>query len=327
MEATYSGARVKYLYMNPVFPCILQYFNSKNYPAISISVTSSVTSSPSLSNIRVGYRIEGVMDYFVEQTAENGVEAGFRLNIKPEQLFENEARDRSLSLKIQFENAEGKHEEVIGETIKIASKNSILWSKDFINGNVLDKKRFDELIAAFVTPNDRRIKGFLKGIEVSGLPKNEKGVLTHLKAVYDRLTEEGFRYQAIGRDLVGDQLVQLPFETIGSKRGDCIEGSILMASLTEALLCSEEENPIDPSLKERVHPLIAFIPGHAFFGFEGYPGKGEFYFLETTDLGRKSFEDSIRHGFRLYQENQEEIIIVDIEEARGIGIMPILTTD
>jgi HEAT repeat protein len=312
-EDFYDGLKISYQYMNPIYPCIFQYFNDKGYPGIVISLSyidesGTPAGNPDgvlnllRGNITAAYKIEGIMDDFRQMVMKDG-RAEFGLTIDPARLFKYEGREIDLTLKVEFNKGESW---ITPKPIKIASKNSILWS--------IKEKDMFELIAAFVTPNDPEIDAFISRVKQRfshlnfGYYTTEEEMLGQIKAFYQILTEDNFGYVTTTLDFTGDQSVQLPSETLKEKRGNCIELSLLFASLCELL---------------EIHPIIVFIPGHAFFGFESYSGSGEFYFLETTDLSIKSFEDAIRDGFREYRENPQKSVIIDIKKARDLGIKPI----
>ena len=303
----YRNIKLYCKYLNPLYPCIVQYFNSKNLYSIQITVKN--VSDSEISDVKVSYLIGGLMkDYETMTIADNlkkGVQESKGFIIDPKSIFGNEASKTSLFITISFKDEE-KQESEYRMPLTIASKNSILLSEK--------EKNWHELIAAFVTPNDPEIIAFIKelGCEVVGYQLGEKEVLEQVKRIYEKLTEVDFKHVSISKDLVGLQSVQMPNETLSHAGGNCIDGVLLFASICE---------------KSNIHSAIVFVPGHALFAFKTSPYGDEYYVLETTDISKRSFEDAVRDGFNRYREemknNPEDVFAIDIENARKEGIMPL----
>jgi hypothetical protein len=297
-------------YLNPLYPCIVQYFNVKNLYSIRITVKNE--SDSEISDVKVSYNIGGLMkDYetmTIADNLKNGVSESKGFIIDPKSIFGNEASKTSLFIAISFKDKE-KQEYEYRMPLTIASKNSVLLSAK--------EKNWHELIAAFVTPNDPEIIAFIKKLdcEVVGYQLGEKEVLEQVKRIYEKLTEVDFKYVSISKDLIGLQSVQMPYETLSPAGGNCIDGVLLFASICE---------------KSNIHPAIVFVPGHALFAFKTSPYGDDYYVLETTDISKKSFEDAVRDGFNRYREemenNSEDVFAIDVENARKDGIMPLEKT-
>src|SRR4029077_11411867 len=71
------------------------------------------------------------------------------------------------------------------------------------------------------------------------------------------------------------QRTRLPRESLRHKSANCIDGTVLMASLLEAA---------------SLHPAIVLVPGHAFVGWETWEGSDEWDYLETTMIASHDFE-------------------------------------
>jgi hypothetical protein len=196
----YHSIKLYCKYMNPLYPCVLQCFNSKNLCSIQITVKN--VSESEISDVKVSYIIGGLMnDYETLAIADNlkkGVQESKGFIIDQKYIFGNEA-----------------------------SKNSVLLSEK--------EKNWHELIAAFVTPNEPEIIAFIKELdcEVVGYQLGEKEVLEQVKRIYEKLTELDFKYVSISKDLVGLQSVQMPYETLRPAGGNCIDGVLLFSSICE----------------------------------------------------------------------------------------------
>ena len=78
------------------------------------------------------------------------------------------------------------------------------------------------------------------------------------------------------------QRVRLPRQTLASTNANCIDGTVLFASLLEAIT---------------LRPAIVLVPGHAFVAWQTNPADDESWrYLETTLVGTKSFEDASSVG-------------------------------
>ncbi|MCK4736566.1 MAG: HEAT repeat domain-containing protein [Methanophagales archaeon] len=303
----YRSIKLYCKYLNPLYPCIVQYFNVKNLYSIRITVKNE--SDLEISDVKVSYKIGGlVKDYetlAIADILKKGVQESKGFIIDPKSIFGYEASKTSLIVTISFKDKE-KQESEYRMPLTIASKNSIVLSEK--------DKNWHELIAAFVTPNDPEIITFIKDLDcdVVGYQLGEHEVLEQVKRIYEKLTEVDFKYVSISKDLVGLQSVQMPFQTLRPAGGNCIDGVLLFSSICE---------------KSNIHSAIVFVLGHALFAFKTSLYGDEYYVLETTDISKKSFEDAIRDGFNRYRNemknNPENVFAIDVEKARKDGVMPL----
>ena len=118
------------------------------------------------------------------------------------------------------------------------------------------------------------------------------------------------------------QRVRLPFESLLEKSANCIDGTILLASIFENI---------------GLEPLIILVPGHAFLGLRLAPDSRETLFIETTLLGRSKLESlrdwstaytaAVKKGTEeynsYYSQSPNSIRIIDIKKARTNGIYPL----
>ena len=86
----------------------------------------------------------------------------------------------------------------------------------------------------------------------------------------------------------GDRLrgVRLPRESLEQKEANCIDGTVLFASLLEAISMS---------------PALVMVPGHAFLAWETWRGNGHWRYLETTMIGSDEFDVARARGESLAQ--------------------------
>ena len=84
-----------------------------------------------------------------------------------------------------------------------------------------------------------------------------------------------------------------------------------------------------------INPFLVIVPGHMYLGFylddkaESYcclettllsAGKGEDFFVETLQA---TMEDFQKHEKKFIADNDPDYQIIDIDEARQLGIVPI----
>ena len=77
------------------------------------------------------------------------------------------------------------------------------------------------------------------------------------------------------------QRVRLPRKSIEDKSANCIDGTVLMASLLEAA---------------SLNPGIVLIPAHAFLAWETQDGNGQWDYLETVMIGSHDFQAAHQAG-------------------------------
>ena len=109
-------------------------------------------------------------------------------------------------------------------------------------------------------------------------------VLDYLQIIYTHLQDEGINYISVSDtwfDLA--QQCLLPDEVIANGGGNCIDGTLLFASLLEQI---------------GVRPIITFVPGHAFISVDSGPSGGNtVWSLETTAMGTGAdFWDALSAG-------------------------------
>ena len=121
-----------------------------------------------------------------------------------------------------------------------------------------------ELIASFVTPNSPYISrvlvkaaSFLERLSGSctmdGYQSGDRNrVRMQVAAIYEALRSEGIVYVSapVSYEAMG-QRIRLADKVLGEKLGNCLDTTLLVASVLEAA---------------SIHPVIVFIQGHAFVG-------------------------------------------------------------
>lgn len=218
-----------------------------------------------------------------------------------------------------------------------------------------DKVDLSWIFAAYVNPNDDIVNTILHNVNTNtsnrdfgsyeGDDVNE--VYRQVWAVWQAIEAHGVRYSnadpAISRGPhIFSQHVRFLTETWRDKQANCIDGSVLLASVLERV---------------GIHTFLILIPGHAFLGFYTDKAKHNAAYIETTLLGETSlpplqqrpafaadfsqkatdtrslanFTAALATGRarfakvakKLDGRHQPDYVLIDIATARAYGIMPI----
>jgi hypothetical protein len=113
-----------------------------------------------------------------------------------------------------------------------------------------------------------------------------------VKALYQALREAGLTYVNSVIDYGAGpgqftQRTRLPRESLAQRSANCIDGTVLMASLLEGASLS---------------PALVLVPGHAFVGWETWDGAGKWSYLETTMIGSSEFEAACQSATLQYDQ-------------------------
>ncbi len=136
---------------------------------------------------------------------------------------------------------------------------------------------------------DRRIAGYQGR-------RNPETTAAQVRALFETLKAEGLTYVDSLIDFgasVGQitQRTRLPRESLRHKSANCIDGTVLMASLLEAA---------------SLQPAIVLVPGHAFVGWETWEGTDEWDYLETTMIASHDFEAARQRARELFERFSAE---------------------
>jgi hypothetical protein len=127
-----------------------------------------------------------------------------------------------------------------------------------------------------------------------------KAEITYVHSVIDFGRQQG----------MNTQRVRLPRESLADKEANCIDGTVLFASLLEGISLT---------------PAIVIVPGHAFVGWRASSDGEEWHYLETTMIGSSTFEDACDTGEKLASafRSKKQLLMWDLAELRAVfGITP-----
>lgn len=161
---------------------------------------------------------------------------------------------------------------------------------------------------AFVTPNAPSVIRFLRvvaqyhGKALKGYQGSREEVEPQVRAIFNALKKEAnITYVDSSEIAFGEvkgfaqQRVRLPRESLADKMANCIDGTVLFASLLEGISMS---------------PAIVVVPGHAFVAWETWKEQdeqgnikwsNEWRYLETTMIGSHNFKQACNEAERLAQ--------------------------
>ncbi|MCB0040588.1 MAG: hypothetical protein KIT77_23845 [Caldilinea sp.] len=195
----------------------------------------------------------------------------------------------------------GENSAKIGTAVRIENHDSLpIWMlarnsaplavRDPQSGAWVDLTRY---FGAFVTPNRPEVMAFLRKAAAHHPQKRLAGyqsdVTAQARAIFDALKEDAdityvnsliaFNPDESARG----QRVRLPRESLAERQANCIDGTLLFASLLEAA---------------SLHPAIVVVPGHAFVAWERSADSGRWAYLETTMIGTNTFAEAQEIGGR-----------------------------
>lgn len=177
-----------------------------------------------------------------------------------------------------------------------------------------------EILAEALDVTDAKDKNLIEAI--SGYQGDATEVKKQLEAIYLAIQERGVKYSSITRgsvndhDKIGSQHVRLLGDSATQAAANCVDGSVLFASVFR---------------KMGLDPYLVTIPGHMFVGVYLDEKHQHHLEIETTMVGSETFAEAVKTGVKERKEagkkfeddSEIDYQIIDIEEARAQGIIPI----
>ena len=269
----------------PTATCHL--FDAETNPLVSCTVNNTSTA---IRRLRVTAYIEGYSAHAI-QTQEIPPKKEHTFNLLPT-LFLQSIRDLNelsrATLNVLVEDLDGKVERHITRPIWLLARTAVpLAVQDPKTKSWQDLSRY---LGAFVTPNAQPVLEFLRQVaaahprqRLTGYIDPQEPVEAQVRAAYQALQGHAIRY--IHSPLAfnpaqgaATQRVRLPGESLADKSANCIDGTVLFASLLEAMA---------------LNPALVIVPGHAFLAWAATAAEdAEWKYLETTLVSSKSFEEA-----------------------------------
>lgn len=298
-----TGLEVEvHLKMEYLPSAIYHLLNQDDRPLVECKIQ---TNSSSRRRLRVIAYIEGYSAQAV-RTVEISREEPETISLLPT-LFHDKIKQVTeltrASLNVLAEDLDNNKIEVhITTPIWLLSRNSATFLiRDPATGKRQDLTHY---LGAFVTPNQETVMDFLRTVvdhhpdrRLDGYYGDGNPTL-QAKAIFTALKEKA-RISYVNslvcfgpeEETVG-QRVRLPRETLEQRQANCVDGTLLFASLLEAT---------------SLNPAIIIVPQHVFVGWELSPNSDQWKYLDTVMIGgSKGFDEALRIGTR-YAEAFSEL--------------------
>ncbi|MFH8701619.1 hypothetical protein [Streptomyces chartreusis] len=192
---------------------------------------------------------------------------------------------------------------------------------DPADGTPVDLTRY---LGAFVTPHARAVVEFTRRAAdrhpermLVGYQGSSAATEPQVRAVYEALTDLDLAYVNSvtayhPEEVVAGQRVRLPSETLSQRMMNCLDGTVLFASILENISLRSE---------------LVLVPGHAVVGWEAWPDLGEWAHLDTTVMGPDRYDSARQRGDQVVAaygtpEAGELIRRWPVRELRVMGITP-----
>src|SRR4051812_33112075 len=286
-----------------------------------------------------------------------------KMNYKFEQLrqvTQQKPLNVSFEVEVDGEPAGEQHETLQVRSINdcpfaVANSEETLDDENYIAGSA----ELGWMFAAYVNENhpllDKILQEALETKIVSAFKvttHEHDETLRQVFALWSALQKRGLQYSSTtttpgGSETVQSQFVRFVDQSLGNTQANCVDGSVLFASLLR---------------KISIEPFLVTIPGHMYVGFYLGAGKSQFIGLETTVLGLpdvadeksaadpaaltslrdkldaaiksrrdwKTFAKAVQVGTEDLTKNKAKLDAadasyqwIDLAEARAEGIMPI----
>ena len=173
----------------------------------------------------------------------------------------------------------------------------------FLHVRGTDYRPVRELAAGWITPGAKAVAGLLeaakKRVPGGDFAGNQGPTLPQVVALWDELRSRGVTFvrdPSVDSEAARMQKVRLPAEVIGAQSGNALEGSLVFATLLEAI---------------GLDVIVVNFPGNVIVGWvptkadHGTPDAmksavpspfGNAYFLETTMIGEGPADAAVLHG-------------------------------
>jgi hypothetical protein len=316
-----TGLRVEArLRMQPLPTGVYHLLNPETDPLVTVLVANE---SRDPRRVCVKAYLEGLSAQDV-RTLEIDPRSERTLNLLPT-LFPRQARQvteiRRATLHVVAEDLDGRPESHDTFSLVCLSRNSSFNS--VVRPDTGQRVDLSHYYGAWVTPNVevvqervRHAAGLVPERRIAGYQGTPDQVGRQVEALFQSLKAAGVAYVNSVIDYGAPtghatQRTRLPRQSLRRKSANCLDGTVLMASLLEGA---------------SLNAALVFKPGHAFVGWETWDGSGAWNFLETTLIDRADFAAACASGQRQYDEMTnyyaDQLKMHALPKLRADGIWP-----
>jgi hypothetical protein len=187
------------------------------------------------------------------------------------------------------------------------------------------------IFAAYVNENHPWVDQVLKDAKATGLSssfvgyqRTEKEVLDQVNAIWVALQRRGITYSSILDTTQGKQVraqhVRFLDESIASTQANCVDGSVLFASILK---------------KIGLNAYLVLVPGHCYLAFSADEKGTQLIGVETTAIGNRATlaqaiqagstnpENGLHPNLKRFNGTDSNWQLIDINAAREFGIAPL----
>lgn len=245
----------------------------------------------------------------------------------PEQMKNITVMQRA-TLHVIVEDLDGKVESHNTYVITLLSRTTSYMSLlDERSGQRIDLTMY---YGAWVTPNIEPVRklvrratdfmqtdDFFSNSMTGYAVDKEELVREQVKALYQAVKDAGIAYVNSGTrseartSKLNAHYTRLPRETLSQLSANCIDATVLFASLLEAI---------------SINAAIVLIPGHSLVAWENKENSNDWEVLETTATGKVDFKAALGRGKQLYQPYQssvsDKVKLMPLPTLRAQGVWP-----
>jgi hypothetical protein len=321
-----TGLRVEAtLKMQPIPTAIYNLLDPEAEPLLVVNVA---TKSRDPRRVCVKAYIEGLSAQAV-RTVEIDSRNPRVLNLLP-MLLPERARAMNevqrATLHVMAEDLDGHPECHDTYTVVCLSRNSSFNAvrRPMPGSNVLGEPvDLSHYYGAWVTPYDEEVQRVVREAaalrpdgQMWGYQGQEDQVRSQVGALYQALQARGITYINSATDYgtaagMSTQRTRLPRESLDKKAANCMDGTVLFASLLEGA---------------SLNAALVLVPGHAFVAWESWYFTDRWSYLETTLLGKQPFDAACASAERQLElarkYNQPRVRVHKLGDLRARGIWP-----
>jgi hypothetical protein len=332
-QATQEAARFSvdklkadYIYTSELITVIYPLYGSKLDDFVIVTLTNG-NNSPAKMVVEseiTGYTTKAINT--VEVPAGESLEVRQNPRLIPEAIEKLESEKLAQVHLRVVALQEGDEKPVLDETAEttLYARRDFPWA---ISG--FTEAEVYQLLAAMVTPTDPAVEELIRkaadytksGIIWGGygdhVNDDDGGVWDRLQALWQAENTYNLTYVSTTVTFVPGnvQRIRFPAEVLEERSGNCIELAMLYAAAAEAL---------------HLEAAIVLVPGHAYVGIREDQQNANYYFIETTMIGRASFDEAVSRAKAEFEEALPHIDAgetsygwVKIWDARADGISPL----